>query len=656
MNRQKKIAILRGSSARSAVVAVCLLVNLPNLVAAQQYFGIRVVDGQTSRGVPLVKVRVSGQDYYTDSAGLAAIDATSFANQTFPFVLSSYGYTSSVWPLQATPGALRDVSIPRSQLAERMYRVTGAGIYQDSVRLGRPTPLANPLSNANVKGQDSVQTALYKNQLYWFWGDTLYEVGFGNFQTSGAISQLPGQGGLDPASGVNLNYFVNSQGSSKPMMPLAQPGPVWIDGLFTIRDEANRERLLTHYSRRDPQNALGAQVEHGLAIFNDSQAIFQRHQVYPLSAPITAVGHVFQHTLDGQYYSYFGESYPNVRVKMNWADVIDPAQWEAFTPLLAGSRYNAANPPLERDSQGQLVYGWKKNVNPLTTEMLEELVTNGHVDRNASPFGMREAGSGDPVRLHRASVSWNNYRNSWVMIGNEWGGQSFLGEVWFAEAPTPEGPWRNAIKVATHHNEGQNYTLYNPKQHPYFAGEGGRYVYFEGTYAETFSGNPTPTPLYDYNQLMFRLDLAEIPPLFARLSGDYNRDGQVDAADYNVWRDTAGSTTDLRANGDNTASSLGVVDLADYVAWRSNFGSTSTGAAAGAIPEPTTRTLIGAALVVMGLIAFRWQARRSTPSRSVSLLASSATSDCQTTSVCEVATANAPYLTLRNVESTLNFD
>src|SRR5262249_10991329 len=32
---------------------------------------------------------------------------------------------------------------------------------------------------------------------------------------------------------------------------------------------------------------------------------------------------------------------------------------------------------------------------------------------------------------------------------------------------------------------------------------------FEGTYSHTFSGNQNPTPRYDYNQLMYRLDLAD---------------------------------------------------------------------------------------------------------------------------------------------------
>jgi hypothetical protein len=32
-------------------------------------------------------------------------------------------------------------------------------------------------------------------------------------------------------------------------------------------------------------------------------------------------------------------------------------------------------------------------------------------------------------------------------------------------------------------------------------------IYFEGTYTQTFSGNPEATPRYDYNQIMYRLDL-----------------------------------------------------------------------------------------------------------------------------------------------------
>lgn len=39
------------------------------------------------------------------------------------------------------------------------------------------------------------------------------------------------------------------------------------------------------------------------------------------------------------------------------------------------------------------------------------------------------------------------------------------------------------------------------------AEKGGRFVYFEGTYSTTFSRDAEPTPRYDYNQIMYRLDL-----------------------------------------------------------------------------------------------------------------------------------------------------
>ena len=84
-------------------------------------------------------------------------------------------------------------------------------------------------------------------------------------------------------------------------------------------------------------------------------------------------------------------------------------------------------------------------------------------------------------------------------------GTSMLGEMWFAEADTPLGPWTYARKIVTH----EKYSFYNPKQHPMFDKEGGRIIFFEGTYTSMFSGNPEQTPRYNYNQIMCKLDLAD---------------------------------------------------------------------------------------------------------------------------------------------------
>ncbi len=80
---------------------------------------------------------------------------------------------------------------------------------------------------------------------------------------------------------------------------------------------------------------------------------------------------------------------------------------------------------------------------------------------------------------------------------------------------------------------------------------------------------------------------------------DYNGNGVVDAADYVVWRNTLGSTTNLLANGDDTGPSAGIIDQADYAVWRTNFGNTAAAAGSGsaqiavnanALPVITTAT------------------------------------------------------------------
>ena len=90
---------------------------------------------------------------------------------------------------------------------------------------------------------------------------------------------------------------------------------------------------------------------------------------------------------------------------------------------------------------------------------------------------------------------------------------------------------------------------------------------------------------------------------FARLPGDYDVDGDVDANDYLVWRDTYGGTpvsgTGADGNGD------GVVDAADYTVWRDNLGAQLTpSASADAAPEPSA--------IAVGVLALGAWARRRT--------------------------------------------
>lgn len=90
------------------------------------------------------------------------------------------------------------------------------------------------------------------------------------------------------------------------------------------------------------------------------------------------------------------------------------------------------------------------------------------------------------------------------MIAGQIGGKSsYLGEVWYAEAAHPTGPFTNAVKIVTHDRQ----TFYNVCHHSFLDRDGGRTIHFEGTYTNEFSGNPVKTARYDYNQILYRLDL-----------------------------------------------------------------------------------------------------------------------------------------------------
>ena len=93
----------------------------------------------------------------------------------------------------------------------------------------------------------------------------------------------------------------------------------------------------------------------------------------------------------------------------------------------------------------------------------------------------------------------------------------------------------------------------------------------------------------------------------AALVGDYNHDNIVDAADYSVWRDTFGSTTNLAADGDGS----GKVDAGDFTVWKNYFATGSGGGGAlFAVPEPTAATLAIFAMAVFLAAWFVAAARR----------------------------------------------
>ncbi len=103
---------------------------------------------------------------------------------------------------------------------------------------------------------------------------------------------------------------------------------------------------------------------------------------------------------------------------------------------------------------------------------------------------------------------------------------------------------------------------------------------------------PYDAGLVDHLFLLFGLVESLHPDFFDQrvfpglLTGDYNFDGIVDGSDFTVWRNTLGSTSDLRADGDFS----GTVGPEDYDVWIANFGNSIPGGytlPASVVPEPS---------------------------------------------------------------------
>ncbi len=447
---------------------LALLLALPasagDAPGRRPYFRITVLDEATGRGVPLVTLTTTGGiAHVTDSNGVVAFHEPGLMGRELFFFVESHGYEFAKdgfgmagKTLRALEGGAAELKIRRLNLAERLYRTTGGGVYRDSVLLGIETPVKEPLLNGLVVGQDSTVAAVYRGAIRWFWGDTSRPAyPLGNFAVSGAASRLPGRGGLDPARGIEFSYFTGADGFSRPMCAVEGPGPKWIDGLMVLRDASGAERLVAAYVR---VKTLDEMHERGLVVYDDGKELFVPLKRFALAEPLYPHGHPVRVRAEGRDWFYFGRPFPDVRVRADWAAIQDPAAYEAL---------GKDGPP--------------------------------------GPRTLRDVETGRTVRPHGGSVAWNAYRRRWIAVVLEAGGSSPLGEIWYAEADTVTGPWVYARKIVTHHRM----SFYNPVHHPFLDGEGGRLIYFEGTYTQTFSGNPERTPRYDYNQILYRLDLAD---------------------------------------------------------------------------------------------------------------------------------------------------
>jgi hypothetical protein len=499
-----------------SVLSGISILSAPDLQAEEgKPFVIQIQDGATGRGVPLVELEtVNHIRFVSDSAGRVAIDDADLLRQTVHFSVFSHGYSfpKDGFGILGTsfflePGGKGVIELQRNNLAERLYRVTGSGLYRDSVQAGETLPLAESSRSGKVVGCDSVLTAFYRGKLYWFWGDTSiasYPLG-GSFHMTGATTSLPGASSWSPSETVPLEYLVDEKGVAKPLAKMSGEGPTWVTGVTVLKDSDGQERLYGSYVKI--RNLLES-YRWGFVVWNDERQEFD-HVISFDERPFLFV-EPQSHTLihrdkAGQDFIYFCTPFPTIRVLAAPEKFLDPTQYEVWTCLKPGTRVQEGQ--VDRDGEGKVRFTWQKNMEPLTQKLQSQLIESGKLQKDEASLALRGYQNNKPVQAHFGSTFWNEYRQRWVSIFTEEGGESsLLGEVWYAESEELTGPWKQAIKIVSH----QDYTFYNPRQHPEFSEQGGRVIYFEGTYTHTFSGTKVATPRYDYNQVMYRLDLNEV--------------------------------------------------------------------------------------------------------------------------------------------------
>jgi hypothetical protein len=491
---------------------LCASVAASHLQAngASECFCVDVVDAATSRGIPLVEVITPDNVVYmTDSAGRAAICDFFLMGRPAYYRAQSHGYEMPAdgfgmrgKTLTATPGGKGTIVLKRLNVAERLYRITGAGIYWDTIRLGKSAPIREPLLNSGVFGQDSAQYTIHRGQLFCVWGDT-GNAGHplsANFKATAARIALPGKGGLDPDIGMNLSY-IGDKNFVKKIADIPEPGPVWLGSLMSVPDGAGISHLMANYARIAMPGMVA--VERGLVEFDEKANIFRRIRMDNVNDPATPNGHVLRAMADHGGCVVFPSGTSYMRAPDNYEGVKDLSRYESMSCLPAGSKTTTESVSLERDSAGRVVYRWKNATLPTGYPEQQQLVKSGVLKPNETTVRFTDIETSKPVTPQANSIAWNPYRHRWVMIFSEIGGTSMLGEVWYAEADAAVGPWIYCHKIVTHNT----YSFYNPVQHPWFAKRGGRDVYFEGTYTTGFSGATAATPRYDYNQIMYKADL-----------------------------------------------------------------------------------------------------------------------------------------------------
>jgi hypothetical protein len=435
-----------------------ILLFLAPLLHAAEPCRIEIVDQENGWPVPLVELRTTHeQRFVSDNTGLIAIDNPDLLDREIWFHVKGHGYGLKKdgfgyegFRTSPVAGGKIRIEIERRNIAKRLGRLTGAGLFAEAKKLGEEVPDEAP----GIFGCDSVLLARHDGKLFWLWGDTtLPGYPLGVFDSTFATTPLQPVRDFKPPFVVPYTHFRDHKGKPRAVADLPGDGPTWLGAMASVPDGKGNQHLVATYSKI--KGHLD-EYEIGLCVWNDKSGRFEAAKVLwkgDGEKPPVPRGHPFHWKDDtGKEWLLFGDPFPTLRCPANFESWQDPAAWEEIP----------------------------------------------------APAAPRSAEDGSEVKPHRGSVAWNPIRKKWITVFTQhFGKPSAFGEIWYAEAAAPTGPWGKAVKILTH----DNYTFYNPRIHPELVPDDAGFIVFEGTYTAEFADRPHPTPRYNYNQILYRLDL-----------------------------------------------------------------------------------------------------------------------------------------------------
>ena len=473
MIRTRSVGLLR--SIRAARFSVLIFLGLPSLASAVAPCRIEVVEKGSGWPVPLVELRtLNNMRFVTDNAGVVAFDLPEFMGRETWLDVIGQGYEVpkdgfGMRGVRVTPepGKTVKLEVRRTIIAKCLGRLTGGGLFAESQKLGKELDSRE----SGILGCDTVENAAYRGRMFWLWGDTIlprYPLGI--YNSIGAMTGMRPIVSFEPPLRPSFDYFADEKGVPKAIAKMPGEGPTWLSGCISLPAKTGAERLVGTYVKVKGHLDI---YQSGLCVWNDAESRFELHRVIweksdatPRRTPSPEGHTVLWKDADGREWALFGDPFPKLRCPATFEAWEDSSQWETLKP--------------------------------------QESLTS--------------ASGGGAVKPHTGAIAWNAWRKKWVtVLMQAFGKPSAFGEVWYAEADSPMGPWGPAVKILTH----ENYTFYNPAIHPEFTPPDSPILLFEGTHTAEFANHPEITPRYNYNQILYRLDLDD-PALAPAHSGAHS--------------------------------------------------------------------------------------------------------------------------------------